>query len=291
MAVHFFRRREDFAYVQRLSVQVLIVTGVLQFLSQVFLTLSMLLPLQTRVRLGFWELYLVRTGGFFVGWLLPVAGGPAVRLAYLKQRGLTYLDFAWATLLTNVLALLAAAALAGAATGALWALAGPLPASVIGVSGGVLAISIAALLAFEFLPRLTRLPRLQKWRWLSQMSTLKTSPRVTAWVFVHGLFRHLLSFISFGLLYQSLSRTPGSFLTGGLVYAVTSPIRMVSITPGNLGVTEWFVALVGKAMTFDVTTGLIVALAFRGVAVVAQSLGALFGWAWMTIASRRSVAR
>ena len=63
-------------------------------------------------RLGFWELYLVRTGGFLVGSLVPVAGGLAVRLAYLRTRGLTYLDFTWATLLSNVLALGAAAVLA-----------------------------------------------------------------------------------------------------------------------------------------------------------------------------------
>ena len=59
-------------------------------------------------------------------------------------------------------------------------------------------------------------------------------------------------------------RVPGDFLTGGLVYALTSPVRMVNITPGNLGVNEWVVAIVGKALAFDLTTGLIVALAVQG---------------------------
>ena len=83
--------------------------------------------------------------------------------------------------------------------------------------------------------------------------------------------------MTFGLLCQSLSRVPADFLTGGLVYALTSPVRMVNITPGNLGVTEWFVALVGRMLAFDLTTGLIVALAFRGVALVAQLAGAVIG--------------
>ena len=78
MAVYLSRTDEVLASVRRLSVQVLAATCLLQFVSQLFLNGSMLLPLQTKVsRLGFWELYLVRTGGFLVGSLMPVAGGLA----------------------------------------------------------------------------------------------------------------------------------------------------------------------------------------------------------------------
>ena len=74
MAVYLSRTDEVLASVRRLSVQVLAATCLLQFVSQLFLNGSMLLPLQTKVsRLGFWELYLVRTGGFLVGSLMPVA--------------------------------------------------------------------------------------------------------------------------------------------------------------------------------------------------------------------------
>ena len=288
LAVHVSSTHEDLAYVRRLSVQVLVVTGLLQFASQLFLNGSLLLPLQTCVtRLGFWEFYLVRTGGFLVGSLVPVAGGLAVRLAYLRGRGLTYLHFTWATLLSNVLALGAAALLAVFATGVLWMMAGRPPALVLGVSAGVVAMSVAALAAFEFLPRLTRHPRLQKWRWLSGMSSLRTSRRLAMWVFGLSLVRHGLNFVTFGLLYQSLSRVPADFLTGGLVYALTSPVRMVNLTPGNLGVTEWIVALVGKALAFDLATGLIIALAFRGVALIAQGLGLLFGSIWIALRQQR----
>ena len=287
MAVHVSRTHEEFAYFRGLSIQVLIVTCLLQFVSQLFLNGSLLLPLQTCVKgLGFWELYLVRTGGFLVGSFVPVAGGLAVRLAYLRERGLSYLDFTWATLFSNVLALGAAALLAVAATGVLWLTAGPPPPAVLGVSGAVLAISLAAAAAFEYLPRLTRHPRLRKWHWLSDISSLKASRPLAVRVFGYSLARHVLNFVTFGLLYRSLSGTADAFLAGGLVYALTSPVRMVNVTPGNLGVTEWFVALVGRMVAFDLATGLIVSLAFRGVALVAQGLGAVFGLAGITTRSK-----
>jgi uncharacterized membrane protein YbhN (UPF0104 family) len=288
IAVYISRREEELAYVRRLSVGVLTITCLLQFLSQLVLNGSLLLPLQTCVKnLGFWEIYLVRTGGLVFGSVVPVAGGLAVRLAYLRNRGVTYLDFTWATLLSNVLALGAAAIVALAATAVLWAMAGRPPMSVLAVTGGVLAISVAAAASFEILPRLTRHPRLRKWNWLSGMRGWRTTPRLAAWVFALSMVRHGLNFVTFGLLAQSLSRVPGDFLTGGLVYALTSPVRMVNITPGNLGVTEWVVALVGRVLAFDLATGLIVALAFRGIALVAQGIGVLVGSVWIAAGKRR----
>ncbi len=264
-------------------------TCALQFASQILLNGALLLPLRTcMTALGFWELYVVRTGGLFVGGLVPVAGGLAVRLAYLKSRGLTYLDFMWATLFSNVLALAASAVLGVAATGLLWTMAGRLPAAVLGVSAAVLAISVAALAVFEYLPRVARHPALRKWNWLSGISSLKASRRLAIQVSGLSLARQVVNFVTFGLLCEALSGRPGDFLSGGLVYALTSPIRMVVLTPGNLGVTEWFVALVGKVLAFNLMTGLVVAFAFRGVALVAQGLGALIGSAWLALRQRSS---
>ena len=282
IAVHLSRSREELDSVRRLSLQELVVACALQLAAQICLNGSLLLPLKACVSgLGFWELYLVRTGGFFVGSIIPVAGGLGVRLAYLRRQGLTYLDFTWATLLSNVLALAAAALLAAAATGVLWMIAGPPPVLVLAVSAGVLAMSVAAVVVFELLPRVTRHPRLRKWRWLSDMNTLNASPRMAAAVFALSLVRHTLNFATFGLLCQSLSGRPGDFLDGGLMYALTTPLRMVNITPQNLGIIEWFVALVGQALEFDLTIGLIVALAFRGIGLVAQLVGAGFGSLWI----------
>jgi hypothetical protein len=288
IAIHLSRSHEELASVRRLSIEVLGLTCLLQLASQIFLNESLLLPLQRHVtRLGFWELYLVRTGGFFVGSVVPVAGGLAVRLAYLRSRGLTYLDFTWATLFSNTLALAAAAVLSLAAAGVLWLTRGTLPPAVVAVTIAVLAGSIAVMAAFEYLPRLTQQQAFRRWRWLAGMSGLKGSRPLVARVFTVSLLRHALNFVTFGLLYRSITGVPSDFLAGGLVYALTSPVRMVNVTPANLGVTEWFVAIVGRMVSFDLTVGLIVSLAFRGVAFVAQMAGALFGSAWLAVGTKR----
>jgi uncharacterized membrane protein YbhN (UPF0104 family) len=287
IAVHLSRSHEELAHLQRLSVQALAATFVLQFASQLFLNGSLLLPLRACVSsVGFWELYVVRTGGFFVGLVVPVAGGLAVRLAYFRKKGLTYADLTWATLFSNVLALGAAALVGTAATLVVRVVAGPLPARVVAVAAGVLAISLAAVAAFELLPRVGRHPKLQSWLWLTGMSSIKASARLTTWVFALCLIRHVLNFVTFGLLYQALLPAPGAFLAGGLVYALTSPVRMVNITPGNVGVTEWFVAITGKMLMFDLTSGLMAALLFRGISLVAQVIGAVSGSAWLARGKR-----
>ena len=88
IAIHLSGTHEELRLVQRLSIGGARGVSLLQFVSQLCLNASLLLPLQTCVtRLGFWELYLVRAGGFLAGSLVPVAGGLAVRLAYLRNRG------------------------------------------------------------------------------------------------------------------------------------------------------------------------------------------------------------
>lgn len=282
IVAHLGRNPEEVAAFRRLSVGVLAAALLLQFLSQVSSSGALLLPLRTHVaELGFWEFFVVRTGGFFAGYVVPVAGGLAVRLSYLRRRGLGYWDFAWATLLSNVLALVAAAVLAVGATGILWMAAGTPATLVLGLSAGVLALSVTALAVFQWLPRLAGLPRLREWRWLSGVSGLTTSRRTMTGVFALSLVRHGLNFLTFGWLYQSLSAVPSGFLTGGFVYAVASPLRTVQITPGNLGVDEWVAAMIGRMLAFDVSTGLIVALVFRGLVVLAQALGVLVAWVWL----------
>ena len=287
VAAHLTRSPEEVAAFGRLSLAVLATALVLQFLSQLCSSAALLAPLRTHVQsLGFWEFYVVRTGGFFAGYLVPVAGGVAVRLSYLKRRGLGYRDFAWATLVSPVLALVAAAVLAVGSVVVLGAVAGPPAAQVVGLSAVVLAASLAALTVFRLLPRLARHPALGRWRWLAGMSGLNASRPTMTKVFWLSLARHTLNFATFGWLYQSLAARPGGFLTGGLVYAIASPLRTVQITPGNLGVDEWAAAMVGGMLAFDVATGLIVALVFRGLVVLAQGLGVLMAWVWLARGSQ-----
>lgn len=280
---YLYANPEELAYFQRLSTTVLLITLLCQFLSQLVWNGAMLLPLQTYMKLGYWELFMVRSGGFFVGYVVPVAGSIAVRMAYLRRRGLTYTNFTWATIVSNVLALFAAAALAVLAVGILWRITGILSAPVAGLTVAVLAIGVTGLTALRVLPRLAGHPRFRRWGWLSGMSSHEASRRTMISILALSFARHVFNFLSFGLLYQSLAPAPSGFLTGGLVYAITSPIRMVTITPGNLGVNEWVVAVVGKLLSFDLTTGLMVALVFRGMSVAAQVLGVLLAAAWVPL--------
>ena len=284
MAAQIIARREELVYFQRLSTTVLLITFFFQFLSSLLWNGAILLPLQTYMKeLGYWELFMVRTGGYLVGSVVPVAGNLAVRMAYLRRRGLAYSDFTWATLLSNVVALFTGGSVAVFAVGALWMMAGVPAAPVLGLTAGVLALGVAGLTVFQFLPSLAGHPRLRRWPWLSGLGGFKASHRTMAWVLTLSLIRHGFNFLTFGVLYQSVSRAPSEFLTGGLVYAITSPIRMVTITPGNLGVNEWVAAIVGKVLSFDLTTGLIVALVFRGMSIAAQVLGVLLGGAWLAL--------
>lgn len=274
MVVYLAGTRDELASVRQLSIGMLAVTCLLQLLSQLFLNASMLLPLRTSLKdLGFWELYLVRTGGFLVGSLVPVAGGVAVRLTYLRQRGVTYLDFTWATLVSNVLALAAGGVVTAVAMAVFWAARGRPPALILGLAAALFALSAAAIVVFESLPQATSYRRLRRWAWLAGMASLRANPGVTTGVFLYSVARHGLNLLTFGLLTSALSRMPGDFLSGGLVYALTSPVRMINITPANLGVTEWVVALVGEALAFDLAIGLIAALAFRAISLVAVALG------------------
>jgi uncharacterized membrane protein YbhN (UPF0104 family) len=284
IGVQVFRSYED-ASVSRLSASVLAVTVFVQFLSQLFFNEALLLPLRPHLKnLRFWEFFIVRTGGTFLGQLIPVAGSIGVRLAYLRRQGLAYSDFTRATVLTNVAAFAAAAALTAVATGALWMMTGTAPALVLGLSAGGVLLSVAAWVGFDRLPRLAA-SRLQAWPWLSALGGDRESRRMMLGTFGLSLARHGLNFVTFGLLYGALSGSSGAFLTGGLVYAVTSPVRMVNITPGNLGVNEWVVAIAGRGVAFDVTTGLVVALLFRAVTFVAQGAGVLVGSAWLAYRS------
>jgi hypothetical protein len=283
IAAYFLARREELTYLRRLSATVLLLTLLFQFLSQLLWNEAMLLPLRAYMKLGFWELFVVRSGGMLGGALVPVAGNIGVRLAYLRRRGLAYSDFTWATIVSSVLSLFASAALAVLAVAILWTMTGALPPPVAGLTAALLALGIAAMAVLWFLPRLAGHPRASRWSWLSAMSTHTTEPRLTAGILAASFGRHVFSFLSFGVLYQALSRAPADLLTGGLVYAITSPFRIVTITPGNLGIIEWITAVVGRLLSFDLTTGLIVALVFRGMTIAAQVLGVLVAGGWMTL--------
>ena len=283
IAAYLLWQREELVYVQRLSIGVVLTTLLCQFVSQMLWNEAMRVPLRAYMELGYWELFLVRSGGFLAGMLVPVAGNVGVRMAYLKRRGLGYAEFTWATAVSNVVALFAASVLGAAALAVLWTAVGTIPGSVVSLTAAVLAAGVAAMASLRWVPRLAADPRLGKWTWLSAMAHHRADARTLTWIFALSLARHACAFVAFGLLYQSLARARSGFVTGGLVYAITSPIRIVTVTPGNLGVTEWVVAAVGKLLSFDLAVGLIVALVFRGLSLAAQVLGVMLAGAWVGV--------
>jgi uncharacterized membrane protein YbhN (UPF0104 family) len=278
IAIYLAQQFEDVRQLGRLSLDVVVGSLVLLFASQLAHNESMLVPLRVHLpQVGFWELFLVRTGGLVVGSAVPVAGGLAVRLAYLKRQGLSYAQFTHATVLSNVLAVVAAACLALPATAALWAMAGAPPAAALGLTLVVLALGGAALALLQALPRVARYRRLP--RWLPAVEDLSASRPIVIRTLLMSVLRHAANFVAFGWLYSALSGVPGSFVAGGLVYAFTTPVRMVNLTPGNLGVNEWATAVAGRALAFDLTTGLLVGGVFRAASLAAQGAGVLVGWA------------
>ncbi len=285
IGVHALRNPEEVAQFRRLSTPVLIGAVLSQTLVQIFMNGALLVPLQRHLSgLGFWEFLLVRTGGLVASSVVPVAGGIAVRLAYLRRRGLTYSDFTWATIVANVFALVAAAVLAVVASGVMWWRIGQPPLLVFGLAGAIAAGAGAAVFLTGAIPKLASRGRLGKRAWVEALSEHSLDRATAAGVVGYSLLRHVFNFVTFGLLYGAITGSADSFITGGLVYALTSPVRMVNITPGNVGVNEWVVAIVGGALAFDVTVGLIVAIVFRGVTVVAQGIAGLVAWAWVEIA-------
>jgi hypothetical protein len=274
LALYLVTRREALGYLQRLSPTVLLIVLFCQLSAQLLWNGAVLVPLRTSLeKLGFWELFMVRSGGLLAGYLVPVAGNVAVRLAYLRRRGLSYQDFVWATLLSNLLALFAAAILALGAVVATQVVTRYTSGAVLGLTAGIVALGAIGLACVFLLPRFPRHPLFQRWRLASSLAPATPATRTIVIIAVLALGRHVCSFLTFGILYRALSPAHSHLLAGGLVYIVTTPIRMVTITPGNLGVNEWVVAVTGTLLSFDVPTGLLVALVFRGMSLGAQVLG------------------
>lgn len=270
---------ESFA---RLSLWVLVAALGLQLLAQLFFNSSFLIPLKVHLpTLGYWQLFLVRTGGFLAGYVLPVAGGLAVRMAYLRRLGISYQDFASATVLSNVSALVSAALLTTLSVLVLRILHGPVPDAVLWLTAVLIVVAAAAAAAFKLLPGFVQGGPLARFPRLVAVTRYDADMRTVLRVLWYSIARHCANFATFGLLYISLADVPSGFLAGGFVYAVTSPVRMVQVTPGNLGINEWVYAVAGQTVNFDMGVGLVIALVFRAVAAAGQGVGVLIATAML----------
>ena len=146
LALYLVTRREALEDLQRLSLGDVMIVLLSQFSAQLLWNGAVLAPLRASLeKLGFWELLLVRSGGVLASYVVPVAGNVAVRMAYLRRRGLAYPDFVWATLLSNLLALFAAAILAVWAVVTAQVVTGNTSGPVLGLTGGIVALGAVAL--------------------------------------------------------------------------------------------------------------------------------------------------
>ncbi|MGB8275314.1 MAG: hypothetical protein WCF16_08625 [Alphaproteobacteria bacterium] len=80
--------------------------------------------------------------------------------------------------------------------------------------------------------------------------------------------RSAASFLGFGVLFAALAGTINSFLVGGVLDSLSMLLRVVTITPGNLGVYEWSVAGLGRGAGVSLAIGLACAALYRAAGIL-----------------------
>ena len=80
--------------------------------------------------------------------------------------------------------------------------------------------------------------------------------------------RSAASFLGFGVLFAALAGTINGFLVGGVLDALSMILRVVTITPGNLGVYEWSVAALGRGAGVSLAIGLACAALYRAAGIL-----------------------
>ncbi|MCA9668810.1 MAG: flippase-like domain-containing protein [Myxococcales bacterium] len=235
-------------------------------------------------RLGFAELCLVSSGGFFAKQVLPGFGAIAVRMVYLKRRH----DVAPGQVLGASATWVAASlATSGAfAVGAVMWLAADGRAGVRSLWVGAALVSAAGVAALVAGPRLAaaisrRVARLATFG--ESFAQLVGSGRVLLGVLVASLLYGAGGFASFGVIFAALAGGGAAgarswakaWVLGGAVQAITSIGYLVAFTPGNFGSYEWLVGAVGGSARLSLMLCLLTAALFR----VAGALAALCGGA------------
>ncbi len=224
--------------------------------------------------LGLWEYFLVSSSGFVIGMYGLPGTSYAVKTIYCKQRyGFSHIGFLAINIVIGLLALFTAGTVAcGALTLigfggnpvhiGLWLLAIGLTLGAIIVL--VMVDKVLPLVHFEKTARFTEFYR--------QIIQDHVGLRL---VLISLTFRSVFSFFGFGLLFYALGG--GSLLAGGTIDALSTLLRLVRITPGNLGIYEWSVASLGQWLDASLATGLIAAGLYRLIGLLVVTSTALVG--------------
>jgi len=216
---------------------------------------------------AFSEYLLVSANGSALGTFGLPGTSYAIKTLYLKHsHGLGYADFFAVNLIAGLVTLTSSGLIAlGGLT--LLELTGGTSSGWIWLCAANLLVGPALLLGFS----LRWLNYVQAKRFAQVKGTLTELLR--DWSRLGPAFgglalRGLISFLGFGFLFQSLSGN--GLAAGGTVDALSFALRLVRVTPGNLGLYEWVVATFAKGLGATLAVGLLCALLYRVIGSLAM---------------------
>jgi len=287
VAWYLYEHRDDIFIVSALSLQVILLAvtaRAIAFIAAVqanFAVIRLFTPV-----LGKLEFLVLSSGGLLLGHLAPPGSTYAAKSIYLKRRhNLGHQQFLAVSLVVGFLALATSGAIALLALGIIWAASSEFPA-LSWVAALTMLIPTAIFLRFPHTFS-ALLGRVKKLGGLARTWNHLRSARGSIWhasIFLLG--RALASFVGFGVLFMALTGGSDWFLRGGVVDALSAVLRLVRLSPGNLGIYEWMVAGFGHDMGAALSTGLVAAASYRLAGMVGVALVALIALGLQNIQQR-----
>ena len=224
--------------------------------------------------LGRWEYFFISANGSALGTFGMPGSSYAVKTIYLKQRhGLKHVDFFGINIVVGLMALIGSGILACAALGMLWFSGNSIHPMLLTLAVCMLIGPFVALLILNrplTVLSIERLTNLSK----TCQEILSDRNRLI-WAFTGLIVRSGFSFLGFGLLFYELGG--GTVLTGGVMDSLSTILRLVHLTPSNIGVYEWLIAGIGRWLDASLTVGLLAAALYRLTGVVVITTSASIG--------------
>lgn len=277
-SAYLYAHKAEIAKLQLLTLNTLLGFTLLRIGAFALFAFGNLILLQRLIpSLSFREIYLLSTTGHIAAQFFPAGGAIVAKGIYLRQRhALPLIDFAGTQVALMLLFVMVAAMFACAGAIGLWLLWGE-PPPLLWLF--VLLPMSTTLLPLIFGARLlNHLPK--SWERIRGLAHIW--PRVhnqrTVWKLagVFGL-RGLLSFVTMGWIFHVLAPAGFAFWIGGILDAMTSVLHVIRITPGNLGLYESSVGVLGHAESVSVATGIVAAAIYRIVGLLGNvTVAALF---------------
>ena len=235
------------------------------------------------------EFLVLSSSSLLLGQLAPPGSTYAAKTVYLRKRhGLRHQEFFAISLVLGFLALAASGITALLALTIMWLRDLHIPVMFsIGAVGMLAPIALFLGLPAVFSNTVGRIKRLEVL--VNTGTQLRASNRRILRASFFLLIRSLVSFSGFGILFMTLTDEHG-FLLGGVVDALSTILRLVRISPGNLGIYEWMVAGLGHGVGATLSTGLVAAALYRMAGVVGATVVTLLGLGFQSLQQRTRVS-